>query len=353
MSSGDSQSKSKVLAAEKINLSHGSGGKDMHDLISKLFVSSFDNEVLNSLEDQARFPLAELAAQGDRLAFTTDSYVVDPIFFPGGDIGMLAVNGTVNDLAVGGARPLYLSAAFILEEGFPIEQLKRIVSSMKEAADRAGVTISTGDTKVVQKGAADKIFINTAGIGVIQPSAKIASRQALEGDVVIVNGSIGEHGAAILASRNDIRVDSSIQSDCLALNHLVQAMLNTGAEIHCLRDATRGGIATVLNELAAASSVHICIEDALIPLQPDVRGLCEILGLDPLYLANEGKLIAIVPESSAEMLLAAMRRTAGGENSRVIGRVCSKREARVTLKTIFGAERILDMLIGEQLPRIC
>lgn len=339
--------------AEKINFSHGSGGKDMRDLICDVFVDRFACEKLGTLEDQARLALSDFSKLGDRLAFTTDSYVVDPIFFPGGDIGSLAVNGTVNDLAVGGAIPLYLTCSVILEEGFPVSDLRKIVDSMKRAAESAGVEIVTGDTKVVGKNACDKIFINTAGVGVIPAGLNIAATQASPGDVLVVNGYIGDHGAAIVGSRSDLNLQSDIVSDCRALNKLVSAMLESGADIHCLRDATRGGLATVVNEFASMSNVCIRIVEAALPVREGVRGLSEVLGLDPLYLANEGTLAAIVAAQDAERLLQAMRKVPGGQESVVIGEVLEKPEQTVVLKTTFGGERLLDMLVGEQLPRIC
>jgi len=336
-----------------ITLAHGSGGKAMRDLIEDVFVAGFANEHLSLLEDQARFDLSTLTAVGDRLAMTTDSYVVDPLFFPGGDIGKLAVTGTVNDLAVGGAKPLYLTCGMIIEEGFPIDELRRIVSSMKKTADEAGVTIVTGDTKVVHRGAADKLFINTAGVGVIPNNINITANRAKPGDVVILNGYIGDHGAAIVDSRGDMSLENTIESDCTTLNTLISSMLDVCPDIHCMRDATRGGIATVLNEFAESSDVGITIQEDAIPVRAEVRGMCEILGLDPLYLANEGKLLAIVPAEQAETLLTTMQQHPAGQHSAIIGKVSEKPSGRVILQTSFGGERIVDMLVGEQLPRIC
>ncbi len=338
---------------QTITLAHGSGGKAMHDLIEDVIVKSFDNPALALLEDQARFDLKDLVSLGDRLAFTTDSYVVDPLFFPGGDIGNLAVNGTINDLAVGGAVPLYLSCGFILEEGLPLETLRQITASMKKEADKSQVSIVTGDTKVVHRGAADKLFINTAGIGIIPKGINIAATRAEPGDMVLINGFIGDHGAAILEARGDLALRSSIKSDCQSLSSLVQAMLDVCPDIHCLRDATRGGIATVLNEFAQSSNVCIKLNEKDIPLRHEVRGMCEILGLDPLYLANEGKLLAIVPREYVERVMEAMRLLPEGQYSAVIGEVVVAPEKRVLLKTNFGGERIVDMMVGEQLPRIC
>lgn len=336
-----------------VTMAHGGGGKAMKDLIEDVFVASFGNPMLNLLEDQARLPMAELAACGDRLAFTTDSYVVHPLFFPGGDIGCLAVNGTVNDLAMGGARPLYLSCSMIIEEGLPIETLRRVAVSMQRAAATAGVVIVTGDTKVVNRGAADKLFINTAGIGVIPKGIDISANAAKPGDVILVNGSIGDHGVAILHARGDLGLEVSVQSDSQALHGLVQAMLAVCPDIHCLRDATRGGLATVLHEFAQASGVCIRLDEARIPVHDEVKGVCAILGLDPLYFANEGKLVAIVPRSAAKAVLAAMQSHPCGTEAAQIGEVIARPEGVVVLRTIFGGERIVDTLIGEQLPRIC
>lgn len=341
------------LAGKTITLAHGAGGKAMRELINEVFVKGFANSELANLEDQARFDLTELIAQGNRLALTTDSYVVDPLFFPGGDIGKLAVTGTVNDLAMSGAVPLYLTCGMILEEGFAIDKLIDIVVSMKATADEAGVKIVTGDTKVVHKGAADKCFINTAGVGVIPAHIQIAATQAQVGDKIIVNGFIGDHGAAIVDARGELALESSILSDCQPLNDLVQTMLKVCSDLHCLRDATRGGVATVLNEFAQSSQVGIKLQQSALPIRDEVRGMCEILGLDPLYLANEGKLVVVVPRESADAVLAAMRAHQAGLDSAIIGEVQAIPKARVLLNTGFGGERLLDMLVAEQLPRIC
>ena len=336
-----------------INLAHGSGGKAMRDLIEDVFLGAFDNPVLAAMEDQAVFSLAELARHGDRLAFTTDTFVVDPLFFPGGDIGTLAVAGTVNDLAMSGAVPLYLSCGMVLEEGLSIEVLRRVVASMQRTAQLAGVTIVTGDTKVVERGAADKLFINTAGVGIVPHGASISAKNAKVGDAVIVNGYLGDHGTAILIARNQLGVECSVASDCQPLGRLVVAMLAVCPEIHCLRDATRGGVATVLNEFAESSNVAIRLNEAALPLREEVKGACEILGLDPLYLANEGKLIAIVPREKADQVLAAMRAHPAGKHAAIIGEVTEEPAGVVVLHTVFGGQRIVDMLVGEQLPRIC
>jgi hydrogenase expression/formation protein HypE len=343
----------RTLRAETITLAHGAGGKAMRDLIDDVFVGGFANDTLAQLEDQARFDLDGLLKGGEKLAMTTDSYVVDPLFFPGGDIGKLAVAGTVNDLAVGGARPLYLSCGMIIEEGLPVETLRRIVASMKATADAAGVQIVTGDTKVVHKGAADKLFINTAGVGVIPKGVDIAAHRARPGDVIVINGFIGDHGAAIADARGEMALESNIETDCQALNGLIEAMLAVCPDIHCMRDATRGGVATVLNEFAQGSQAAIHLDEAAIPVRPEVRGLSEILGLDPLYLANEGKLVAAIPAGREEAVLQTMRAHPAGKHSARIGQVGESPAGTVILKTGFGGERIVDMLVGEQLPRIC
>ncbi len=335
-----------------INLSHGSGGKAMRTLIEDVFLGAFGNDMLDPLEDQATIKLSDLAHHGDRLAFTTDSYVVDPLFFPGGDIGTLAISGTVNDLAMSGAKPLYLSCGMVLEEGLPVEVLRRVCASMRKVADLAGVRIVTGDTKVVERGAADKLFINTSGIGVIPTGVSLSAASARPGDVVLVSGVLGDHGAAILIARNQLALEADIQSDCQPLDGLVAAMLRACPSIHCLRDATRGGAATVLNEFARSSNVGIRIRERDLPLREEVKGACEILGLDPLYLANEGRLIAVVAPGDAAAVLAAMRAHKAGTDAAIIGEVGGS-DGMVTMLTAFGGERIVDMLVGEQLPRIC
>jgi hydrogenase expression/formation protein HypE len=341
------------VSVPAVTLAHGGGGKAMKDLIDDVFVAAFDNPALAPLEDQARFDMAALAALGDRLAFTTDSFVVDPLIFPGGDIGKLAICGTVNDLAVGGAVPLYLSCAMIIEEGVSVDALRQIAGSMAATAREAGVAIVTGDTKVVGKGACDKVFINTAGIGVIREGVNLSAGGARPGDVILVNGQLGDHGAAILGARGDMALDSPIESDCAALNGLIGALLNAAPGLRFMRDATRGGIATVLNEIAAASQAAIEIDEASTPIREDVRGFCEILGLDPLYLANEGKIVAVVPADEADAALSAMRAHEHGLGACIIGQVGAGEPGRVTMKSVFGGRRIVDMLVGEQLPRIC
>lgn len=337
----------------RITLSHGSGGKAMRDLIDDVFVGGLCNEALEALEDQARLSLADLARFGDRLAFTTDSYVVDPLFFPGADIGKLAINGTVNDLAVGGAVPLFLSVSVILEEGFDVATLRRVVDSMRTAAQEAGVKVVTGDTKVVHRGAADKLFINTAGVGVIREGVELHAGAARPGDVIVVNGFLGEHGATVLNARGDLALEADVKSDCQPLGGLVDALLKACPCVRSLRDATRGGVATVLNEFAQAADVCLYIDEQSLPVREEVRGVCEILGLDPLYLANEGKLVAVVPPDSAESALQAMRQHPAGEQAAVIGGVRDSPPGTVLLTTVLGGERIVDMLVGDQLPRIC
>jgi hydrogenase expression/formation protein HypE len=341
------------LGAKTIALAHGSGGRAMRDLIEDVLVGTFDNPELAALEDQAKLDLTGITALGDRLALTTDSYVVDPLFFPGGDIGTLAVNGTVNDLAVGGAIPLYLTCGLILEEGLDVDVLRRVVRSMKVAADAAGVKIVTGDTKVVGRGAADKLFINTTGVGVIPAGVLLGADKAQPGDVVLCNGFIGDHGAAIVDARGQYALHNSIVTDCQPLHGLVRTMLAAGAGIRCMRDATRGGIAGVVNELAEQSHVGIRLDEASIPLRAEVRGMCELLGLDPLYLANEGKLVAVVAAERAEAVLQAMRGHPAGSASSAIGEITGNRPGRVTLRSLMGGERVVDVPFGEQLPRIC
>jgi hydrogenase expression/formation protein HypE len=336
-----------------VTLAHGGGGKAMKDLVDDVFVGAFADAVLAPLEDQARFDLTDLAAYGDRLAFTTDSFVVSPLFFPGGDIGKLAVCGTVNDLAVGGAIPLYLSCAAIIEEGVALDLLRDVAGSMARTAREAGVAIVTGDTKVVHKGACDKLFLTTTGIGVIRDGVHLGVDRACSGDVVLVNGVLGDHGAAILCARGDMALDTPIESDCACLHDLIGTLLAAAPGTRSLRDATRGGLATVLNEFADASKVAIEIDEAATPLREEVKAFCEILGLDPLYLANEGKIAAIVPADEADAALSAMRTHRLGTGSAIIGRVTAGVPGRVTMRTVFGGRRIVDMLVGEQLPRIC
>jgi len=336
-----------------VTLAHGGGGKATKDLIDDVFAREFDNEFLEPMEDQARLVMSALAGQNDRLAFTTDSYVVTPLFFPGGDIGKLAVCGTINDLAVGGAKPLFLSCAVIIEEGLEMETLRLVARSMAATARAAGVAIVTGDTKVVPRGACDKLFVTTTGIGVIPAGRELGVGRAEIGDRVIVNGMLGDHGAAVLAARGDLALETALESDCAALHELTEALLQAAPGTRFMRDATRGGLATLLNEVAAASGVMIEIDDRRLPLREEVRGVCEILGLDPLYLANEGKIAAVVPAGEASAALAAWKDHPLGRDAADIGVVTTGEAGRVTMRTLFGGTRIVDMLVGEQLPRIC
>jgi hydrogenase expression/formation protein HypE len=332
---------------DKILLAHGSGGKLSHELIEKYFLPYFKNPFLELLNDQAVFDVHS------RVAFTTDSYVVDPVFFPGGNIGDLAINGTVNDLSMAGAKPLYLSAGFILEEGFPLEELEKILLAMKNAAASANVMVVTGDTKVVNKGKADKIFINTSGIGIIEKPVNISANNLKVGDKIIISGAIGEHGIAVMAKREGLEFEKEIKSDTAPLNSLVVDMLSASQDIHALRDPTRGGLATILKEFAITSNVGIVIHEEKIPVKDEVSGACEILGLDPLFVANEGRLIAAVSPESSEIVLKVMRKNKYGKDADVIGEVVAEHKGTVILKTRIGGKRIIDMLMGEQLPRIC
>jgi len=332
---------------DKILLAHGSGGKLAHELVEKSFLGAFDNPFLAKLDDSAVIDLS------GRLAFTTDSYVVSPIFFPGGDIGKLAVCGTVNDLAMSGAQPLYLSLAFIIEEGLSQSALSQIVDSVQKATQEAGVKIVAGDTKVVHRGSADKLFINTAGVGVISEGINISGGNARPGDKVILSGTIGDHGIAVFSQREGLSFSTQLESDCAPLGSLVAEMLTASPNIHCLRDPTRGGLATTLNELAKQSKVGIRIEEERIPVREEVLGACEMLGFDPLYVANEGKLVAIVPATDADKVLQAMRENNYGKGAVIIGEVRAEHPGRVVMKTCLGSSRIVDMLVGDILPRIC
>ncbi len=332
---------------EKILLAHGSGGKLSHDLVEKGFLPSFDNPLLSRLDDSAVFD-----ASG-RLAFTTDSYIVTPIFFPGGDIGKLAVCGTVNDLSMSGATPLYLSVSFIIEEGFFLSDLNRIVTSIQQATDEAGVKVVTGDTKVVNRGNADGLFINTAGVGIIPDGVDISGSNARVGDKVILSGPIGEHGIAIISEREGLKFASPVISDCAPLNKLVSEMLEVSSQIHCLRDPTRGGLATTLNEFATQSKVGILIHEDAIPVQDAVRAACEMLGFDPLYVANEGRLVAVVAPDDAEKIVQRMQQNKYAAEAAIIGEITEEHAGMVIMRTHLGASRIVDMLVGELLPRIC
>ena len=336
------------MKTDKILLDHGSGGKMANQLIAEMMLPAFDNPILSQLNDGASLHLP-----GGRLAFSTDSYVVDPIFFPGGNIGDLAVNGTVNDIAMCGADPRYLSVGMIIEEGFSIQDLKKIITAMKVAAENAGVLIVTGDTKVVPKGAADKIFINTSGIGIIPEGVHISGHLAEPGDQIILSGSIADHGVTILTLREGLAFDLPITSDSAPLNHMVREMLSAGVALHVLRDPTRGGVGTTLNEIAAQSAVGITLTEEKIPIKKPVAGVCELLGLDPLYIANEGKLLAFVPQKHAKKALQKMQENPLGKDACIIGEVVANHPGTVILKTPIGGDRIIEMLAGEQLPRIC
>jgi hydrogenase expression/formation protein HypE len=336
----------------KILLAHGSGGRLSHELVAKEFLPPWANPILEQLDDSAVFPLSR-DGSGPRLAFTTDSYVVKPLFFKGGDIGRLAVCGTVNDLAMVGAEPLYLSASFVIEEGLPLSTVRAVVRSMREAAAEAGVRIVTGDTKVVEGGAADGLFVNTAGVGLVPPGVEIGGGRAQVGDAVILSGSIGDHGIAVLSQREGLEFESPVVSDVAPLNRLVAAMLAVSPHVHVLRDPTRGGLATSLNEIATQSGVAVHIEEAKVPLKEGVWAACEMLGFDPLYVANEGKLVAMVAPQDAEAVLAAMRATRYGEEAAIIGEVVAEPAGKVLMKTNIGGTRIVHMLVGEMLPRIC
>jgi len=329
-------------------MAHGGGGKLMHQLIGKLFLPAFHNQPLGAPHDASVFDLA-----GQRLAFTTDSYVVRPLFFPGGDLGSLAVHGTVNDLAMAGARPLYLSAAFIIEEGLPMETLWKITASMQRAAQQAGVQIITGDTKVVDKGKGDSLFINTAGVGILEHQLQINPRSVRPGDAILVNGDVGRHGMAVMAVREGLEFESAIQSDSAPLTEVILQLLEAGIEVHCLRDLTRGGLTSVLNEIAEAARLALQIEEKLVPVREDVRAACEILGLDAMQVACEGRFATFLPERDAERALDIMRACRNSTGACRVGSVSDQRSPRVLLKSSIGVQRILDMPSGEQLPRIC
>jgi hydrogenase expression/formation protein HypE len=331
---------------DRILLAHGSGGKLMHDLIQS-FLPDLSNPILEKMDDSAVFNVK------GKVAFTTDSYIVNPIFFPGGDIGRLAVCGTVNDLSMSGAKPLYLSLAFIIEEGLPIADLKKIIGSIKKAATEADVKIVTGDTKVVNKGSADKLFINTTGLGIVPEGVDISASNAKPGDKIILSGNIGDHGIAVLSQREGLKFNTPIPSDCAPLNELVADMLKASQKIRCMRDPTRGGLATTLNDFAEKSNAGIRIEERKIPIAKAVLAACELLGLDPLYIANEGKLVAVVPAKDAEAVLAVMKKNMYGKNAIIIGEVTTEHPGHVVMKTALGASRIIDMPVGELLPRIC
>ncbi|MDQ6997644.1 MAG: hydrogenase expression/formation protein HypE [Mariprofundus sp.] len=331
-----------------VNMSHGSGGRAMAQLIDQIFMFHFDNELLRQQNDQAAFNVS-----AGRMVISTDAHVISPLFFPGGDIGSLSVHGTINDVCMAGAKPLYLSAAFILEEGFPLSDLEQIVSSMARASREAGVPVVTGDTKVVEKGHGDGVFITTTGVGVVADDINISGDRACPGDVIILSGSIGDHGMAVLSSRENLAFETTLLSDSAALHGLVKRMVDIVPDIHCLRDPTRGGLATTLNEIALQSSVGMVIHEQAIPIKPAVIGACELLGLDPLYVANEGKLICICDAADADALLAAMQANPHGKDAAIIGRVIADEHHMVQMHTSFGGSRVVDWLAGEQLPRIC
>ncbi len=335
---------------EQIVMGHGAGGRMSHQLIQKAFVPAFQNPALQQGDDAA---LVAPDGLRQKLSISTDSHVVWPLFFPGGDIGKLAVCGTVNDVAMLGAKPLYLTAGFILEEGLQMDTLQRVIESMRQAAEEAGVQIVAGDTKVVQKGKADGLYITTAGVGLVREGVDVSGANAKPGDVVLLSGSIGDHGIAVLGARGELGFESSLQSDVAPLNHLIAAMLDASPNVHVLRDPTRGGLATTLNEIAGQSGVGIVLDEETIPVHPEVNAACEMLGFDPLYVANEGKLIAIVAREDAEKVLSAMKQTRYGEGAVAIGEVAAEPKGRVLLKTALGSTRVVDMLAGEMLPRIC
>ncbi|WP_375751801.1 hydrogenase expression/formation protein HypE [Vibrio sp. HN007] len=335
---------------DRITLAHGSGGKAMQQLIAQMFVKHFSNDTLDKQEDQARLPIDQFSAVGEQIAYSTDSFVIDPIFFPGGDIGKLAVYGTANDVAMSGAKPLFLSAAFILEEGLAIDELEQIVASMAKAASEAGITIVTGDTKVVPKGAADKVFINTSGLGAVPQGIEWGADTIQPGDKIIVSGTIGDHGATILNLRENLGLDGQLESDCQHLYPLVESLIPLKG-VRCLRDATRGGVNAVLHEFMQSSGCGLELDEDAIPLTPQVRGICELLGLEAINFANEGKLIAIVSEEDAQAAVEALRKTLGGENAAIIGSANGSKQ--VTIKNLFGGSRWLDLPSSEPMPRIC
>lgn len=332
----------------RIVLGHGSGGKLTKDLVDEVFLASFSNQWLSTLTDSAL-----LEFEGQRIAFTTDSYVVRPIFFKGGDLGKLAVCGTVNDLSVMGAKPLFITCGFIIEEGYEIDSLKRIVDSMRKAAEEAGVAIVAGDTKVVDKGSGDGIFLNTSGVGVVSSGIDLRRERVKPGDSVLINGTVGDHGMAVLISREQFGFESSIESDCASLNKLISGILSSGADIKFMRDATRGGVATILNELASGMGFGVLVDEEKIPVTEEVRALCEILGMDPLYVANEGKVVVVCGSADKEKVLKAMKEHPLGRRAEVVGEIVKEPASLVMTRTKIGSRRILDLLVDDQLPRIC
>lgn len=336
------------MRSDRIMLAHGSGGTMMKELIEDLFVAEFGDDVLRRMDDAAALDFGD-----GRLAFSTDTYVVHPLFFPGGDIGRLAVCGTVNDVSTSGARPLYISVGFVLEEGMPVEELKRILVSMREAAAEAGVRIVTGDTKVVERGHGDGIYINTAGIGILPHGLDLSGSHCRPGDVVLLSGTLGDHGIAVISTREGLSFSTDIRTDAAPLNAMIASVLEAAPNVRCFRDPTRGGLASTLNELAGASGVSITVEERDVPVHEQVRGACEMLGYDVFQVANEGKMVAVVPADEAEAALAAMKAAPYGADAAIVGAVAEKPAGKVYVRTTFGATRIMDMLVGEQLPRIC
>jgi len=336
------------MRSDRILLAHGSGGTMMKELVEELFVAEFGDDVLRRMDDAAALPFP-----GGRLAFSTDTYVVHPLFFPGGDIGRLAVCGTVNDVATSGATPLYLSVGFVLEEGLPVEDLRRIVTSMREAAEEAGVRIVTGDTKVVERGHGDGVYVNTAGVGVLPEGLDLSGSRCRPGDAVLLSGTLGDHGIAVVSTREGLSFSTDIRTDAAPLGALVAAVLEAAPDIRCFRDPTRGGLSSTLNELALASGVSITVDERDIPVREQVRGACEMLGYDVLQVANEGKMVAVVPAEQAEAALKAMRSAPYGADAAIIGTVAEAPAGKAYVRTAFGATRVMDMLVGEQLPRIC
>lgn len=336
------------MRSDRILLAHGSGGTMMKELVEELFVAEFGDDVLRRMDDAAALPFP-----GSRLAFSTDTYVVHPLFFPGGDIGRLAICGTVNDVATSGATPLYISVGFVLEEGMPVEELKRIIVSMHDAAAEAGVRIVTGDTKVVERGHGDGCYINTAGVGVLAEGLNLSGANCRPGDVVLLSGTLGDHGIAVMSTREGLSFSTDIRTDAAPLSTLVAAVLEAAPGVRCFRDPTRGGLASTLNELAGASGVSITVEEPTVPVRDQVRGACEMLGYDVFQVANEGKMVAVVPADQAEAALAAMKAAPYGADAAIIGTVAEGPAGKVYVRTSFGATRIMDMLVGEQLPRIC
>jgi hydrogenase expression/formation protein HypE len=333
---------------ERVTMAHGAGGKATRTLVEAVFLDAFRNPLLEPLEDAA-----SLQVSGARVALTTDSYVVSPLFFPGGSIGELAVNGTVNDLAVAGATPLYLTAGFIIEEGFPVADLVRVVSSMREAAAAAGVSVVTGDTKVVQRGKADGCYVNTAGVGLLRDGVSLGVARAQPGDALIVSGPVGDHGITIMLARGELDIEADIESDTAPLNGLTAALLDAVPDTRAMRDATRGGVATILNEIATDADVGVLVREDDIPVRSEVRGACELLGIDPMYVACEGRMVAVVPGASADRAVTALRGHPLGADAAVIGHVTAEDPGLVRLKTSFGGTRIVDLLVGDPLPRIC